>query len=94
MDKTIFAKKIHAYLAQAAWCFLASFMVIVNRHIRVDVVLNHPINDVLVSIVGLSRLPSQYKINLRAWESALSVGLATVHLSRQEPLSSRYLLYP
>ena len=33
MDKTIFAKKIHAYLAQAAWCFLASFMVIVNRHI-------------------------------------------------------------
>lgn len=33
MDKAVFTKKTHAWIAQAAWCFTASFMVIVNRHI-------------------------------------------------------------
>lgn len=32
-DMAIWRKKIHAWVATAAWCFLASFMVIVNRHI-------------------------------------------------------------
>lgn len=33
VDRNVWSKKAHAWIATAAWCFLASFMVIVNRHI-------------------------------------------------------------
>lgn len=33
VDRTIWSKKTHAWVAAVTWCFLASFMVIVNRHI-------------------------------------------------------------